>query len=202
MSGETLPLRWPDGWKRTPKHRQKKSRWSKSFADVRDDLIQELKRFGAIYPVLSTNLSVRRDGLPYANQAEPSDSGAAIYFSRNGKSYVFACDEWVTVRENVAALCAAVKSLRAFEKSGVSHMMERALNAFEALPPPDKPKPQPQWSWRAEMMFPSGSSPSADEIEERFRTLAKKYHPDLGGDREKFEAINRARDLARKELAA
>ncbi|HLB45697.1 MAG TPA: J domain-containing protein [Anaerolineales bacterium] len=33
-----------------------------------------------------------------------------------------------------------------------------------------------------------GSSPQADiaEIKKRFRDLAKRYHPDLGGDGEKF----------------
>lgn len=36
---------------------------------------------------------------------------------------------------------------------------------------------------------------SADEIKSAYRKLAKKYHPDLGGDPEKFKEINEAHDL-------
>lgn len=39
-------------------------------------------------------------------------------------------------------------------------------------------------------------------VESRFRTLAKRYHPDKGGDRKKFEEIVRAREAARLELAS
>lgn len=36
---------------------------------------------------------------------------------------------------------------------------------------------------------------NADEIKSAFRKLAKKYHPDLGGDPEKFKEINEANDI-------
>lgn len=70
---------------------------------------------------------------------------------------------------------------------------QRALSAFE-LPSAT--------GWRADLMFVAGAKPSLDEIEERFRALARKHHPDAGGDREKFEAIAKARDAAKKEIAA
>ncbi len=39
-----------------------------------------------------------------------------------------------------------------------------------------------------------------ESVEAKFRELARKHHPDLGGDREKFEAIVQAREDAFKEL--
>jgi len=36
---------------------------------------------------------------------------------------------------------------------------------------------------------------TADEIKSAYRKLAKKYHPDLGGDPEKFKEINEAHDV-------
>jgi DnaJ-class molecular chaperone len=36
---------------------------------------------------------------------------------------------------------------------------------------------------------------NADEIKSAYRKLAKKYHPDLGGDPEKFKEINEAHDI-------
>ena len=40
------------------------------------------------------------------------------------------------------------------------------------------------------------------QVEQRFRTLARKHHPDKGGDRNKFEEIVQAREAARLELAS
>lgn len=40
-----------------------------------------------------------------------------------------------------------------------------------------------------------GRNANADEIKSSYRKLAKKYHPDLGGDPEKFKEINEANDI-------
>ena len=36
---------------------------------------------------------------------------------------------------------------------------------------------------------------TADEIKKAFRTLARKHHPDAGGDEEKFKEINEAYEV-------
>lgn len=40
-----------------------------------------------------------------------------------------------------------------------------------------------------------GRNATAEEIKSAYRKLAKKYHPDLGGDPEKFKEINEANDI-------
>lgn len=77
---EAYPLHWPAGWPRTSA--PQRSRFDGGFAKIRDELFAEIERLGGRYIVLSTNVALRRDGLPYANQAEPPDSGVAVYFER------------------------------------------------------------------------------------------------------------------------
>lgn len=89
---DAYPLAWPGGWPRTK--RRERSRFDGQFAKVRDEMLREIGLLGGRYVVLSTNVALRRDGLPYANQAEPADPAVAVYFERRGRQMVFACDKW------------------------------------------------------------------------------------------------------------
>ena len=62
---EAYPLQWPE----TQPHskRRQRAQFNTSFAKARDALMHELRLMGAQLPVLSTNVELRRDGLPYAN---------------------------------------------------------------------------------------------------------------------------------------
>ena len=55
--------------------------------------------------------------------------------------------------------------------------------------------------WRATLKFRANQRPTLQQVESRFRRLAKLHHPDKGGNREKFEAIQKAREAARLELS-
>jgi hypothetical protein len=44
--------------------------------------------------------------------------------------------------------------------------------------------------------------PTLQHVERKFRLLARKHHPDKGGDRQKFEEIVQAREAARLELVS
>lgn len=147
---------------------------------------------GARYPVLSTNVELRRDGLPYANQREPSDPGVAVYFEWHGKQMTFACDRWDKVRDNVRAIGKTIEAIRSIERWGASDMMEHAFSAFEALPAPGSCVSLSCW---AVLDIPPGS-PLAD-IERAYRAKAKDAHPDRGGTREDWEALCAAYEQAR-----
>jgi hypothetical protein len=63
---EAYPLSWPDGWKRVA--RRSRSRFEVSgFGKARDFLLAEIRRMGGTGVILSTNIPLRNDGLPYAN---------------------------------------------------------------------------------------------------------------------------------------
>ncbi len=49
-----------------------------------------------------------------------------------------------------------------------------------------------------------GLNPSEEDIEiinKAYKFLAKKHHPDLGGDIEKFQEVNRAHKILKRELS-
>src|SRR5262245_22672005 len=67
---------------------------SLTVAEALARLLAELERLGVARLVISTNVPVRNDGLPYSTAREPQDPGVAVYFTRSRKPYVLACDRW------------------------------------------------------------------------------------------------------------
>lgn len=192
------PLSWPLGWKRS-KSRQR-SRFGSyhnkpSVAKGRDEIILELRRMGV--PdwkiVISTNVPLRRDGLPYSNQKEPDDTGAAVYFKLKEKDCVLACDKWSTVGDNLWAIAKHVEALRGQDRWGVG-TIEQAFAGYARLPE------KTEDSWHEVL----GVSPNAtmDEVKTAYRSKANVAHPDKGGTNEDFSKIQRAYENARQCLAA
>ena len=56
-------------------------------------------------------------------------------------------------------------------------------------------------NWRTVLGI-KAERPTLRQVEQRFRILARKHHPDKGGDRNKFEQLVQAREAARMELAS
>lgn len=191
---QNYPLSWPDGWKRTPSNARVESRFQKTFGAVRKMLIEEVERLGASDLIISTNVPLRRDGLPYANGLDLADPGVAIYFTYRKKSMSFACDRYFLVRENMQAIAMTINAIRGIERWGASDMMKRAFRGFAALPDPGK------IDWRSILCV--GSNPTIDEVEKQFRVQAQLLHPDHGGDAMAFNELVKARERARIELGA
>ena len=132
---EAYPLKWPNGKPRSK--RQDTSRFNVSMAKARDDLFNELRLMGARYVVLSMNVPLRQDGLPYANFKQPDDKGVAIYFEYKGNGVCFACDRWNKVEDNVQAIKKTIEALRGISRWGTGDMVDAAFQGFEALPAPN-----------------------------------------------------------------
>jgi len=185
---EAYPLQWPDNRARTNfRHR---SRFNVTLANARDGLLDELRQMGAQAPVLSTNIPVRRDGLPYASMKEPADPGVAIYFTYKKHPMAFSCDRWDLVRDNIQAMRHSIAALRGLDRWGTGDMVDAAFRGFEALPPPN---------WRNTLGLQVESR--LKDAEKAFRDLACKAHPDLGGSEDKMILLNDAIKRARVELA-
>jgi hypothetical protein len=188
---EAFPLQWPVGKPRTSGRRKSRFDRDRGFGRTRDELLQELARLGATDLVLSTNIPLRRDGLPYADAREPQDPGVAVYFRRAGRPFVMACDGYVTVRENLRALALTVEALRTMDRHGAGQLLEDAFTGFAALPPP-RPADPP---WNEVLGVPAGCG--LEKARAAFKDLAFKSHPDrAGGDRERFQQVCRAWERA------
>lgn len=199
MSAEAFPLQWPDGWPRTADwKRESDSRFGSSvyrgltMGRTRDQLSIELQRLGAKNAVISTNVALRSDGLPYATQKQISDPGVAVYFTLKGRALTMARDHYKTVAGNMRSLTLAIQAMRQLERHGGSTMMERAFTGFAAIAPPDWKKP-----WRE--VF--GVKPDwRGDLRALFKEKAKHRHPDAGGNDDLMAELNIAFAEAKREL--
>lgn len=187
MNETAFPLCWPSGWKRTSY--RERSRFKVSGARPRDELFRELDRLGANNIILSTNIKLRLDGIPYSNLAQPLDPGVAVYFQHKKKPMVFACDAWRSVEENIWSICKTIEAIRGIERWGASDMLERAFSGFQSLPAPLVI--ETWWS-----VLGVKATASAQECREARTRLARKHHPDVGGSAPMMAKINRAFDEA------
>ena len=187
------PLAWPDGWKRTPDRSRKSGRsFQTSWDKARRNIFKELEMIGARHFVVSSWLELRNDGQPRADKARMriADPGVAVYFEYRGRPMVMARDAYDNVFANLHSIGLAISHLRGMERHGGATMMERAFEGFAALPSPDQ----------VDCFLTLGVRPTAseDEINEAFRGLARKAHPDVGGSHDAMAKLATARDLALK----
>lgn len=179
---EAYPLHWPDGYSRTKN--PESSRFKTSFTVARDELFEEVRRLGGVLPVLSTNIELRRDGLPYANRRQPEDAGAALYFQLRGKPKTFACDAWEKVGDNIQAIRKTLEALRGIERWRVAEIEDRVYSGFDYLP--DKS----QGAWWAVLGVSQDATQT--EVDSAYKKLRSEHHPDKGGGAQEFQRIQDA----------
>lgn len=197
---EAFPLSWPIGRKRTDRWARERSNFDVSFARARDNITKEVTRMVGRYGpdpqiIISTNVALRRDGLPLANQRDPDDPGVAVYFMRKRKQMSFACDRWDKVQDNMQAIVKTIDALRGIERWGSGDMLEAAFTGFTALPAPGESTGS---AWHQVFGIPAHTSTA--DVEAVYRRLRSEAHPDRpGGSHERMAAINVAWDQFRKE---
>ncbi len=173
------PLAWPFGWERTSPSLRKRSQFGHhSIISSAKSLENEIRLMRGRNMIISSNLRVRNDGLPYSNQRTPDDVGVAVYFDWKNKPIVFATDKYRTVEDNLWAIVKHLEALRGQERWGVGSL-DQAFAGYAALPDPNERK----W-W--EVMGVSMNATS-EEVDRSYIELAKQYHPDKpGGNHEMF----------------
>lgn len=197
------PLSWPIGWPRnrtrvTSRFGTSSKRVSVAYA--RDAVIRELHRAGVPdwRVVVSSNVTLRRDGLPYSNQREPDDTGVAVYWkNRKDKQLVLACDKYNTVGDNLYAIAKTIEATRGIERWG-SVTAEQAFEGYARLPEKTSPS-----CWEVlglePPLFPITPirRPQVEKyLLDAYRVRARETHPDHGGSSEAFAAVVAAKDTA------
>lgn len=201
------PLSWPASWKRTvntarehARFRNAKRSWSQgqslTVAEGLSRLQAELDRLGVKDGdvVISTNLVTRLDGFPRSGQPEPTDPGVALYFRLKGHDRCLACDRYRRVADNMAAIAAHIDALRAIERYGVG-TLDQAFAGYTALPAPMADAV----AWWEVLRLERASATKAT-VDEAYRALARRFHPDAGGSTEDMTKITLARDAALREV--
>lgn len=182
-------LCWPVIYPRTPTARRESARFSVSFGVARDSLLEEIRLMGATKLIISSNIQLRRDGLPYASMPEPDDPGLAVYFRFNGRDYALSCDHWTKVKDNLRAIGLHIGAIRGMDCWGVGSL-EQAFLGYLCLPPSSSIK----W-WD---ILGVDVRASDDEVKTAYWALARLYHPDgRTPNAEKIIAINQAYEQAK-----
>jgi hypothetical protein len=158
------PLDWPAGWPRTPARDRREALFGhasdrvfergdgtkytsrtmvrgRTMTQALGALRAELGRLCghlADAAVISTNVEVRQDGLPYANRRPPEDPGVAVYFRRPvrggaAQAQCIPCDRFDRVPDNLYAVAKCIEALRGLERWG-GRMLDAAFTGFKALP--------------------------------------------------------------------
>ncbi len=204
---QRYPLTWPDSWPRTEPHRRTYGRFGKREAtasgyralkdvtvyDGAQRVMVELERMGARDIIVSTNLQLRRDGLPRSDQRDPSDPGVAVYWTDRAKNErCIAVDRYTKVADNLAAIAATLDAMRAIERHGGAEILNRAFTGFTALGHDGGRK----W-W--DVLGCTSDAPR-HVIESHYHRRRSATHPDKGGDAAEFDAVQKAWEQARESV--
>lgn len=199
MTIEAFPLCWPTN---RPRSKSRESaRFSTGFAKARNKIVSEISLLGGRNAIISTNIELRRDGLPYATYRTPEDSGVAVYFTYKGRQMCFACDRWRKVEDNMHAINLTIGALRGVARWGTGDMMQAAFTGFTALPAPGQSTAR---SWRDVLDVPADMRPDAqlERVRMHYRAMASARHPDKpGGSHAAMSELNAAWAQAQEAFA-
>lgn len=190
METNAYPLQWPVGRARTNSYVRKMGLLNKMpSARIRQLLFSELRKMNVGTFVISSNIAVRKDGMPYVGQSIPDDPGVVLYFTRKGVDIAIACDAWETVDANLRAIGLTIEAIRGMERWGTEEMVDRAFTGFTALPEAII-TPPPRREWYDVLGVQSNSS--KQQIKTAYRSLAQAHHPDSGGSDDHFVELTKA----------
>lgn len=180
---EAYPLSWPISW---PRSRGRQSaRFKTAFASAVANVRREVELMGGERLIISSNVPLRRDGLPSAKATYVADPGVAVYFERKKDPLCFPCDVWDAVDDNMQAVAKTIEALRGIKRWGSVQLADQAYKGFLMLPAPEPPP------WQ---ILGVSSTATEEEIQKAHRRLAFAHHPDRpGGDEQQMSRINTAR---------
>lgn len=189
MSIPDFPLSWPDG---VPRSQQLvashfKTTLHAALANVAKSL--ELLGKDSGKRVTDIVLSSNVGGL---SMAAPKDPGIAAWFVWDGEQRCIAVDRYRKPADNLQAIHHIIEARRTEMRHGGLHVLRQTFKGFVSLPAPD--------DWRSVLGFAPSEPISPNVIEEAYRRLAVRYHPDKGGSADQMARLNAARDAARSAL--
>lgn len=192
---EAYPLSWPVDRPRTATWDRRSGPSQMPGGRVRQLLAKELRMMEVTNVVISSNVAVRRDGLPYAGQREPEDPGVVLYFTRKGSDIAISCDRWRTVDANLRAIGLTIEAIRGMERWGTEEMIDRAFTGFKALPSAivtEPPKDRVKRSWW--VVLGVDRNADAPTVKQAYRKAQSVTHPDAGGSEQDFQEVQAAYD--------
>lgn len=228
---ESYPLHWPPAFRRTAASERKRANFGRvtqregmsytskermTVAVAARRLTKEISsinnasRSMRVDPdalIVSTNIKIKLDGLPYSNQRDPDDPGVAVYFKLDGVPHCLPCDRWSTVADNLAAIAAHIGAMCGMERWGVGDI-RAAFAGYKALPGATIQQAMTvEEAARFIEQAAIGSDPQmamgvvaeilrdSQNYRALYREAAKMLHPDTGGSTEQFNQLQEAKRI-------
>ncbi len=188
---EAYPLSWPEGWERAKRPKESRFGSYMNKPSINYGMIKvqdELRLLGGKNLVISSNLKLRQDGLPYSSQRLPEDCGIAIYFEWKEEAMVIASDNYNKPGCNLWAIGKTVESMRGIERWGCSELLNRAFSGFKQLLEKSEIVTN---NWND--ILGVSMNATKDEIIKAYKGKVKIYHPDKDtGDDKMFLLVKDA----------
>lgn len=189
------PLSWPTGQPRVRSREFSRFDSKRTLSAATDGVCEQLRMMGARKFIVSTNLQLRRDGLPRSGQRMPDDPGVAVYFRLGDDDHVMACDRYLRLTDNMWAIAKTMEATRAIERYGVADLRQ-AFRGYKALPSPDECSVR---HWWLVLGLPSATC-SFWTAQAAYRKKLKDTHPDHGGSTERLMEVQQAWEHAKVAL--
>lgn len=191
---EAYPLSWPPARKRVGY--RENALFDTTFGKARDLARNQISLLGGKGVIISSNVPLRQDGMPYAKPPGWIDPAVAVYFTYKKRQMCFACDRWNDVADNMQAIAKTIEALRGVARWGTGDMMEAAFTGFAALPAPGQTHAR---GW-PEVLELNGDA-TLDKAKESYRRLSGQRHPDRpGGSHDAMSELNWAWAQAQEAL--
>lgn len=189
MTASAYPLSWPATMPRFPRTREK-GLFKTSLNGALSNVTASLQAFGRDSGspikdiVISSNVTL--------GVTNPADPGVAIWFLWDNEWRCIPIDRYASVAANLQALHHVLEARRTELRHGTIALVRATFQGFLALPAPVEKR---HWT----DVLSVARDATKEQIEQRYRNLARANHPDHGGDADAMAEINRAREEALKE---
>lgn len=192
---------WPGQLTRGRRRAPFFAKWHTTLADLKREL-RQLQARNTVLQVAMADRDFRVDGYPRADR-RPEHPGVILSFDSKHGPLSYPCDTYTDWTDNLRAIALAMEALRAVDRYGVTRRGEQYAG-WKALPPGAGSTSSSGFATADEalrwMRAFDQTVPDAETLLPRdlYRRLAKRLHPDAGGDRTTWDQLDEARGLLAK----
>lgn len=187
-----------------PSRRRSKWTFQAGWTDTMKMLDAEIEKLGADMFVIEADFresDIRRDGsFPLANARPPAFPGIRVAFESRHGPLVYQTDTCVWWQHNVRSIALGLEALRAVDRYGITHRAEQYtgfkaigggssngfVDADDAL----------RWLQSPEVCGFAGAQ--GVELSKLLKLVARRHHPDMGGDPTMWAKYDHAAQLLRR----
>lgn len=197
------PLEWTGP--STPHHRRRDSQFKATYPATLELLFSEAEKLGGKHLALQVDIAerdIRTDDLPRANARYGTHPGVIISFESRFGPLRYATDTFNEWQANLRAIALSLEALRAVDRYGVSKRGEQ-YTGWKALPAGNgvhlthfaTADEALRWMRGTGRGFIGEGLDSHADPRDLYRMLAKRLHPDTGGDPSEWDKLDAARNL-------